>query len=150
MNGGTGPNLLVPIATVVVSGLFALLGGFVGALLTRRTEYKKWLRQERGVVFSDFLKRLNEATQEACAIVFDGSRPGDKRDQEMTDIFCRLNGSENVVRLYLRKRDREAFSKLLIDYWNLHFQGVENERRIIEGKRIRESIQDMLEETLHI
>ena len=150
MSQDTELNLLVPIVTVFVSGLFALLGGFLGAFLTRRTEYKKWLRQERGAAFSDFLKKFNETTQEATQIVFDQKYSNDQRDKNIHDLFCRLNGPENVVRLYLNKHDREHFSRLLSDYWQLHFQSVMNECRIKEGKRIRETIQAILEKTLHL
>src|SRR3990172_3682033 len=90
MSQDTELNLLVPIVTVFVSGLFALLGGFLGAFLTRRTEYKKWLRQERGAAFSDFLKKFNETTQEATQIVFDQKYSNDQRDKNIHDLFCRL------------------------------------------------------------
>ena len=149
MNQDVDPNSASKLFAVIIPGLFALFGGFIGALLTRRTEYKKWLRQERSSVFSDFLKRLNEATGEACKIVFDENSTADQRDKRITDLFCQLNGPENVVRLYLKERDRENFSRLLSEYWQLHFQSVKNERRVTEGKRIRETIQAIFERTLH-
>ena len=41
-----------PVVIAVVAGLFSLLGAFAGAVLTRRTEYEKWLRQNRSEVFA--------------------------------------------------------------------------------------------------
>lgn len=47
-------DLNLPIIVAVVSGFFAWLGGFFGAWLARRTEYEKWLRQERSAAFAEF------------------------------------------------------------------------------------------------
>jgi hypothetical protein len=139
----------MPIIIVIISGLFALFGGFFGALLTRRTEYKKWLRQERSVAFAEFLKQLNTASIEAIEVIFSPDFDKGQSDQKITNIFCRLNGPENVVRLYLEENDREKFSRLLSDYWELHFQSVKMELRVTKGKEIRERIQAIFEKTLH-
>ena len=58
-------DLTLPIIVAVVSGLFALLGGFFGAWLARRTEYEKWLRQERSAAFAEFLKQLHAVREKA-------------------------------------------------------------------------------------
>ncbi len=139
----------MPIIIVIISGLFALIGGFVGARLTRRTEYEKWLRQERSVAFAEFLKQLNTASLEAIDVISSPDSDEGQGDRKITDIFCRLNGPENVVRLYLEENDREKFSRLLNDYWVLHSQSVKMERRVTKGKEIRGTIQAIFEKTLH-
>ncbi|MFC3110852.1 hypothetical protein ACFOFO_23350 [Undibacterium arcticum] len=54
-----------PIIVAFVSGLLALLSGCAGAALTRRTEYDKWLRQERSTVFAEFWRQLYKAKVDA-------------------------------------------------------------------------------------
>ena len=54
----------------VVAGLFALLGGFAGAALTRRTEYEKWLRQERSIVFAEFIRQLYKPKADATDAIY--------------------------------------------------------------------------------
>ncbi len=149
MNQDTDLKILLPIMTVVVSGLFALIGAFIGAWLTRSTEYRKWLRQERSLVFAEFLKQLHAVTQESTKVIFDSGLSKGERDQQITDIAGRLDGQGKVVRLYLNHSDRETFSRLLIDYWNLNFQSVKNEHRIKKGEEIRKTIQAMFEKTIH-
>jgi len=92
------------ITIVIISGLFALIGGFFGARLTRRTEYEKWLRQERSGAFAEFLKQFNTASLEAIEVISSSDSDKGQGDQKITDIFCRLNGPENIVRLYLERR----------------------------------------------
>jgi uncharacterized membrane protein YfcA len=47
-----------PILLALVAGLFSLLGAFAGAFLARRTEYEKWLRQNRAEAFGLLMQRL--------------------------------------------------------------------------------------------
>lgn len=54
-------NLKVVIA--FVAGLFSRLGAFAGAFLARRTEYFKWLRQNRSETFAEFLAKLSAARE---------------------------------------------------------------------------------------
>ena len=126
MNQDVDPNSALNLFVVAMSGVFALIGAlvgaYVGALLARRTEYEKWLRQERSTVFSEFLTKFNEADQEAIKILSDQDCTGNQRDQKITALFCRLDGPKNVVRLYLKKSDREKFSHSLSVYWQLHFE----------------------------
>lgn len=150
MGENTNLNLWIPIAIPVISGLFALLGGFLGAWLTRRTEYDKWLRHERSVAFSEFIRQLNATALEAINILAKQDSMKDNCDLLITDLFCRLNGPENVVRLYLDEADRDEFSGLLKEYWILHSPKVKIERRIKEGKKKLEMIQAIFEKTLHL
>jgi hypothetical protein len=51
-------DIIKTVVVVLISGVFALLGGFLGAWFTRKTEYQKWIRQQRSVEFADFIKQL--------------------------------------------------------------------------------------------
>jgi hypothetical protein len=55
--------------SAVVAALLTLLGVFVGQLLNRGTEYHKWLRQERYIVFSRLLAATESVRNESAHFV---------------------------------------------------------------------------------
>jgi hypothetical protein len=67
-------KVLIPIIVTLPTGGFALVGGFLGARLARRTEYEKRLRQERSAAFAEFWRQLHTAIEKAIPIVC-GSEP---------------------------------------------------------------------------
>jgi len=131
----------------LIPGLFALIGAFVGAWLTRHTEHIKWLRRERSMVFADFLKQMYAVAQEATGIYSKYSSDEAKHDEEITTMFSQLDGPSSVVRLYLKRSDRPEFRYLVNTHWSVHC-GSQMERRVTEGKAIREKIQNIFERTL--
>ncbi len=149
MSDDTYIKIVLPISVAIISGLLALIGGFLGAWLTRRTEYSKWLRQERSIAFAEFIKKLNDTSLEAINILSSPDTDKGDIDLSVTKLFCQLNGPENVVRLYLDEADRDDFSQLVKEYWILHSPRVAIERRIKDGKLKLEMIQKILEKSLH-
>jgi len=137
-----GPSIIV-----VVSGIFALGGIIIGALLTRRTEHEKWLRQERSVVFAEFLRQLSTVVQKAIPIL-SGLEPKQQQDSKVTDLFLSLQAQEYIVRLYLPATDRESFSKLTEQCWLLLSPRTEAERRVKGVDDIRRKIQSLFEGTI--
>lgn len=90
MTQTTDPNL--PIIVAVVSGLFALLGGFIGAWLARRTEYEKWLRQERSAAFAEFIRQLHSVREKATDAIYASDLSAQQRDMKVTELFVGNNG----------------------------------------------------------
>ncbi len=128
-----------------ISGLFALLGGFIGAWLTRKTEYQKWLRQQRSVEFSEFIKKIEALRLKASDIIYDSQGDERAKDMQLTELFVRLTPQENIVRLYLKKKDRERFSILIHDLWSFYSPDIEQSVRINKHKVLMQGIQSMLE-----
>jgi hypothetical protein len=139
----------IPIIVAVVAGLFALLGGFIGAWLARRTEYEKWLRQERSVAFTEFLKQVHSVREKAADFIYDPDMSERDRDMKTSQLFFGLNGQENIVRLYLRKSERDRFSKLKEELSILLNPMTGQVRRIKNVDKVLSEIQSIFEQTIH-
>jgi len=133
------------IIVAFVSGLFALLGGFVGAWLTRKTEYQKWLRQQRSIEFAEFIKQFEALRLKASDIIYDSQIGDREKDMQLTELFVKLAPQENIVRLYLKMKDREKFSRLLHDLWSFYSPTIKQSVRMEKHKVLMQSIQSMLE-----
>ena len=147
MNQTTNFNILIIVA--VVSGLFALLGGFFGAWLARRTEYEKWLRQERSAAFAEFLKQLHTVREKAIDATYTADLSERQRDIRVTELFLGLNGQKNIVRLYLNPGDRNRFSELVKELWVLHSPTTDQSQRIRKVEGVLSEIQSIFERAIH-
>ena len=139
----------IPIIVAVVAGLFALLGGFFGAWLARRTEYEKWLRQERSAAFAEFLKQVHSVRENATDFIYDPDMSEKDRDMKTSQLFVGLNGQENIVRLYLNESDRDRFSKLKEELSVLLNPMTGQVRRIKNVDKVLSEIQSIFEKTIH-
>lgn len=101
----------------VVAGLFALVGAFVGAALTRRTEYEKWLRQARTEAFATFLRELHDTRLFATAAFYD--EPGTElgKSAKATEAFTRLQKHVALARLFMSGAGREELSSSVNELW---------------------------------
>jgi len=137
-----------PVTVAVVAGLFALLGGFAGAALTRRTEYEKWLRQERSTVFAEFFRQLYKAKAEAMDAIY--SADGDElmRDIKVSEIFLGLKAQEGLVRLYLHPDDRAEFTEHMNEFAVVHSLSATQTMRIRKSEATLHHIQAVFERTI--
>ena len=137
------------IVVAVVAGLFSLLGAFAGAALGRRTEYDKWLRQEKSAAFSEYLRQLH-AVQRACLDLIHCD-PGqeDLADMRITEQFWSLAPQENIVRLYLKPEDRGTFSHDAKELWNATSRALNQGTRHSKTETSITSIQKLFERSLH-
>jgi hypothetical protein len=55
------------IVIAITAGLFSLLGAFAGAALARRTDYERWLRENRSEVFAKPVGCAEERTASYAA-----------------------------------------------------------------------------------
>lgn len=137
------------IAQAAVSGLFALFGAFLGAVLTRRTEYEKWLRQERTAAFGEFLRELHSTRMVVMAAYYDEEGTAQAKSIKATEAFVRLQKYVGIARLFMSAPGRIECGKLLDDLWvNCTVQGgPANE--VSRIKSVMESIQVLLEHELN-
>jgi hypothetical protein len=136
------------IVVALISGVFALLGGFLGAWFTRKTEYQKWIRQQRSVEFADFIKQLENIRFKANGILYDCNLTEREKDLQITELFIGLNPQENIVRLYLDESDRKTFSDLNHELWVFYAPSIEQPVRMKRHKELLQSIQTMFEKNI--
>ena len=140
------------ILVAFASGLLALLGGFAGAALTRRTEYERWLRQERGAVFARFLQALQETRTSALNLVHYAGESEEERasaDLKVTELFSALLSQAGIVRLYLGPTDREPFSQAVHELYLVHSITTRQSHRMERVAALSRELQDMFEASLH-
>lgn len=143
------PDPDLPIIVAVVAGLFSLLGAFAGAFLAKRTEYEKWLRQAREQAFAEFLRQIYDVHAKAIDALYSVDISPQNRDIKITELFNGLSAQENIVRLYLKPSDREAFSKLKQEIWALYYPSVEQPYRMKKTTEHLKAIQTIFEQTVH-
>jgi hypothetical protein len=138
-----------PIVVAFTAGLCAMLGGVLGALLARRTEYEKWLRQERNSAFARFLTRMKEFRLQALDIIL--STEGDelKRGIGLSELKMNFEVEENVVRLYLNDDDRANFTKTMKDLRDAYDPMIKQKRRFQMTESVNQDVQYLFERALH-
>lgn len=143
MSQAPDPNL--PIIVAVVSGSFALLGGLIGAWLARRTEYEKWLRQNKSETFARFLEMISKAQKDAIDVFRDGLLDRQQQDIRVTEAYLPALEYGRVVRLYLQKCKRDQFSQLAKAVWELHTDRSRGDSRLKTMEEKLRQIQELLE-----
>ena len=113
------PTLKVVIA--FVAGLFSLLGAFAGAFLAQRTEYLKWLRQNRSETFAEFLAKLADAKKAAIDVLHMSQLEALQRNSRITEIYSAPENYARILRLCLPRSRREEVSGLASPRKWVHF-----------------------------
>jgi hypothetical protein len=140
----------VEILAALVAGLLALVGGFLGAWASRRTEYEKWLRQERSAAFASFLRELHKTWLEFPSGVLRNPAISPDADRYITESFVKLEPHKNIVRLYLDEKDRDPFSKLVHEIWVAQTSSALTDgARSAKTQQAMLSIQRIFESRLH-
>ena len=135
----------------IASGLFALLGAFAGAWLSRRTEYEKWLRQERSTSFSKFLQAVHDTRMQALSLIHEPGETDLERaasDLRITELFAALQTQAGIVRLYLEPNDRERFTSLARELYALHGLSVHQAHRMKRVEQVSSELQTIFEASL--
>ena len=131
----------------IISGLLALLGGFLGSRFARDLEHEKWLRQERTTAFRDFLTQLNDAWINSTEARWAGGEPDG--DGKITEQFLRLEPAKNIVRLFLAEKDRQPFAQLVHRIWVAQSSGALTQgTRAAQTSDAMDQIQRLFEKSL--
>jgi hypothetical protein len=135
-----------------IPALFGFFGSVVGGsmalgglLIVRKTELKKLRRQAQITVFAEFLGELSTTESQAINAIYSTITSPLERDTHITELYCRLSGFENKVRLHLPPEKREYFSKLREELWELYSPGLSQAKRIARSKEINAGIQQLFE-----
>lgn len=127
------------IDVAVTAGLFSLLGAFAGAALTRRSDYEKWLRENRTEVFAKFLNLLSDAQINTTDAMYDMTLEKIQQDIKITKAYLPAIDYARVVCLYLPKGKRSQFRQLTQDLWALH------STRSLEASRLQKMTEKLEE-----
>ena len=139
----------ISLTQAFVGGLFALLGAFAGAALTRQTEYEKWLRQEKSLAFAEFLRQLHDTRQAVADAYYGPVQDENARGMNATECFVRLQKNIGIARLYMTEETRVQFSALLKELWlNCTGKGGPADRAI-QIRDLMETIQALIENQLN-
>ncbi len=133
------------ITIAIITGLLALLGSFVGTLLSRRSDYEKWLRQEQSISFGTFLREVLRVHQKSLDIIHSQSQ---QRDIEITELFMELEIHKQIARLYLKADDRDKLDLLVNELRAALNPDGDQGRRMQEVQRILAEVQSIFEATL--
>jgi hypothetical protein len=140
----------VPLLQALGSGLLALLGGYAGASLARRTEYEKWLRQEKSKAFSDLLRELHDTRIAASDAMYDISIAEAARSIKANELYTRLRKYEGIARLYMSERARELLERQLSVIWLSATSDGGPADHAIKIRDAMKSVQSLLETELHV
>lgn len=88
------------ILTVILSGLLALVGAYVGAMLNRKTQHQNWLLQRRAEAFAKLWDALESARLESAKYLRSTDDTGMRREQKVMDIFHPAFAQAKVARLF--------------------------------------------------
>jgi hypothetical protein len=138
-----------PVIAALVTGPLALVGGYVGAALTRRTEYEKWLRQERSTVFAEFLRQLYETQKRAQDAIY-STEEIQIREIRVSEIFHDLTAHAGIVRLYLHPDDRTPFSACVKEFAVAHSPSFDQRTRFKKSESAFEHVQALFERTMGV
>jgi hypothetical protein len=97
----------------LLAALFPLLGVFLGAWLTRRTEFEKWHRQEKTIAIARYLQHLHETRQNARNAMYDSSSLSAlEKNTRAIQAFEDLGKSLALVRLYISEQNRRTLQEV--------------------------------------
>jgi len=129
--------------------MLALLGGYAGASLARRTEYEKWLRQEKSKAFAELLTQLHETRISAIEIMGNTALPEAERSISANHMYAKLRKHEAVARLYMSTTGRDRMEKYMSSIWLLATSSEGLGSKIIEVRQHMDGLQHLLEAELH-
>lgn len=136
--------IYLAFVTPLVAGVFALSGAWVGALLSRRNEYDKWLRQARTEAFVNFLRNLNDCEDQ----IYANKLSKDDAIELVVWVQSQLQPAFNearIVRLFLSSNERERLHEYLMMILNGHSTPAGSNMQRAKGV---EAIQQLLESNL--
>jgi len=136
------------IGDSLINGLSALVGAFLGAFLTRQSQYHKWVLEQRAVAFSEFLCRYETARERATDILVMTGEESTSQQLDVLDAYHPMLSYAKVVRLYLPEDMREEFTRLANEVWALHSNTDLGDKRLNTMEQRLNRIQDIFESSL--
>ena len=138
------------VILAIFIGCFSLLGSALGAFFSRRSEYEKWHRQNKGEVFARFLEFMSKAREKTTILLYDLSLEKLQRDIRVTEAYTPALDYIRVVRLYISAKQRDRFEKLAKEIWSLHSSESLGQCRLKTMNEKLDYIQSIFEQELHL
>ena len=134
--------------TPAVAGLFALLGAMIGAALSRRTEYEKWLRQARTEAFAVLVREVHVTREYATIAYYDEGESEPDKSMKITQSFVVLERHISLARLFMSSAGRLELTALVKKLWLSCDTKGGPANGGVQIKENMEKIQSLLEEEL--
>lgn len=105
------------MAIAIVAGLFSLLGAFLGALLSHKSDRGRRLRERRSLAAERFLSALSDS-----GMIHYREKFASRREEALAVArrFLPAEDLGRIVRLYLPEDKREEFSALTSRILTIH------------------------------
>lgn len=134
-------KLLIALFT----GCMALLGGIIGGFISRYTELEKWRRSNIGPSTELFMKLMAQARLETTDIIYTSGLEEPRRGEKITLAYMPALDQARVVRLYMRKGNKDHFQSLVKEIYSLHAGVNLGQERLATIDSKLQEIQDILE-----
>lgn len=107
----------ISVIQAVVAGALALIGAFAGSVLTKRSEYEKWLRQEKTNAFGNFLRELHDVRHFATNTHHGNQDTEQVRSVKVTEAFSLLEKHVGIARLFMSDSGKAELSSSVNELW---------------------------------
>jgi len=133
--------------TAVVAGIFSLMGALLGALLSRKGERGRWIRERRAAAAEKLLATLSE-----CSKIHHHQKHANRTEQALAvaTTFLPAEDYARVVRLYLPAAERENFSLLINRIITLHISLGADSAILADLNKAMDQLQSLFEESLAV
>ncbi|MEN8265247.1 MAG: hypothetical protein ABFR82_17510 [Nitrospirota bacterium] len=134
------------IITVLIAGVFALIGAYIGSRMERKTQHQNWILEKRAETFADFLKVLNKSIEDVSLYFRQDPEKGLEREQKLLDIYYPAFDYVNIVRLFLKESERDKFDKLVREIYAIHSQKERGDTRLSLMDSKKKELQKIFED----
>ena len=136
------------MGTVIITGIFALVGAFVGAYLHRKTQHESWLLEQRAVAFANFLRTLDKCIEDGNDALQEGLQDDSNMYRKLMEIYKPAFLHSRIVSLFVMHNSKQRVSKLVREIVSLHLSRIDHEKRRGTISEKEEELQNILEENL--
>ncbi|MBW2568020.1 MAG: hypothetical protein JRD93_17660 [Deltaproteobacteria bacterium] len=134
--------------TVIITGLLALIGGFIGAYIQKKTQHQIWLSQERAEAFSGLLITLDKCIESAAQLFKKGGEKNITKLQRFNEIYAPAFIYTKIACFFLTPESKKRVEKLVRDISSLHRSRMLGEKRHGTMNTKINDLQNILEEDL--
>lgn len=106
--------------TAIISGILALVGGFLGAFMHRKTQHQNWLLEKRAEIFTDLLKTIEKCRDDASKYLRESPSKGMETEQKFLDIYQPAISYAKIARLFLKDCSKDEVDGLVSKIYALH------------------------------
>lgn len=133
----------------LIAGGLALVGIWIGSLLTRQNQHRTWLLEKRAEAFPEYLQSMEKCLLYVSEILenWDDSL---ETKIKMTELYSPVSYQVNIIKMYISSETRDEFNQLTKEIWG-YYSGLskkENNKSPIYKRveRIQEIFEDNFKE----